>query len=389
MPPKESFENVSVTPQQQVPTDASKSLTLPRSPFVLAVALAVMVVIGAVLYWYRPFVSEPVTTVPSKMYIIGITYYPQQNDAVIGFKQNMEKLGYKEGVNVTYDLAKVVVGPTMMEEFKAAIDRMINAREDLIYATFENQALVALQETAKLAPEMPVVFITRFHDPVQYGIIKSYKSSGNNLTGVATNVSETIGRTLGFLKEVRPNLKKLGVFSDGFMVGDIGGAYLAELKNQAPKMGMQVVEFKTSAPPPEAEAEFKRIAATIKKGDIDGIFHIAGHFIGPQEALESELAIRLGIPMSAPNEDLPNGGMFSYSDLASAAGEQAAVLADKIFKGAKPVDIPVEFNAKSELTLVLGRAREAGITFPDSMLFIAANKYEDSSSFPEALHERE
>jgi len=92
--------------------------------------------------------------------------------------------------------------------------------------------------------------------------------------------------------------------------------------------------------------------------------------------------------MEVPNEDLPNGGMFSYSDQASAAGTQAAVLADKIFKGAKPADIPIEFNAKTELTLIMGRARDAGITFPDSMLFIATNKYENGSDFPEILHER-
>ena len=370
-------------PQQPVPPAPHTPFTLPR----LLLALAVVVIVGAA-YPYVPSLSGPDTTTPQKMYVIGILYYPQQTDAVIGFKQSMEKLGYKAGVNVRYDMAKVSVGPTMIDEFTAAVDRMIDAREDMIYATFENETAIALAETKKYGSDMPIVFLTRFHDPVEYGLIDSYKSSGNNATGIATNVSETIGRTLGFLKEIRPNLKKLGVFGDGFMVGDIGGAYLIELRKQAPKFGMTLVEYKTSAPPPEVEAEFQRIAASIKPGDIDGLFHIAGHYIGPQEALENDLAIRLKIPMSAPNEDLPNGGMFSYSDLASAAGEQAAVLADKIFKGAKPSDIPVEFNAKSELTLVLGRARAAGITFPDSMLFIATNKYEDSSSFPEALHER-
>lgn len=387
MPPQESSGvDVVASPEKPVAPESPKSFALSRSS--LAIVGALIFVVAGAIYWYKPVMSGLGTTAPLKMYVIGILYYPQQTDAVIGFKQGMENHGYKEGVNVRYDLAKVSVGPTMMEEFTAAVDRMINAHEDMIYATFENEAAVALQETKKYQSDMPIVFITRFHDPVQYGLIPSYKSSGNNSTGVATNVSETIGRTLGFLKDIRPNLKKLGVFSDGFMVGDIGDAYLIELKNQAPKFGIEVVEYKTSVPPPEAEAEFRRIAATIKKGDIDGIFHIAGHFIGPQETLENELAIRLKIPMSAPNEDLPNGGMFSYSDLASAAGEQAAVLADKIFKGTKPADIPVEFNAKSELSLVLARARDAGITFPDSMLFIATNKYEDSSSFPEILHER-
>ncbi|OGG56573.1 hypothetical protein A2680_03120 [Candidatus Kaiserbacteria bacterium RIFCSPHIGHO2_01_FULL_55_37] len=391
MPPQENAGTNAggpLTGAVPVPSGQTESGGSPRMPHAAVIASVAIVVIAASLYWYKLSNSGGAAPMLAKTYAIGITYYPQQNDAVIGFKKSMESLGYKEGVNVRYDLAKVSVGPTMMEEFKTAIDRMVGDNVDLIYATFENQASVALESTKKLAPGLPVVFITRFHDPVEYGLISSYKSSGNNATGVATNISETIGRTLGFLKEIRPGLKKLGVFGDGFMVGDIGGAYLIELRKQASKFGMTLVEYKTSAPPGEAEAEFHRVAASIKPGDIDGIFHIAGHYIGPQEALENDLAVRLKVPMSAPNEDLPNGGMLSYSDLASAAGEQAAVVADKIFKGAKPADIPVEFNAKSELTLVLGRARAAGITFPDSMLFIAANKYEDGSSFPEVLRER-
>ncbi len=389
MPPQESAGTDTRTPPPEITSpEAAHTSASSRPLLALVGALVALLAAGAAFYGYELLTAGPEASAPAKTYVIGITFYPQQNDAVIGFKKSMESLGYKEGVNVRYDLAKVSVGPTMMEEFKTAIDRMISNKVDLIYATFENQASLALEGTKRLAPDLPVVFITRFHDPLEYGLIESYKSSGNNATGIATNVSETIGRTLGFLKEVRPGLKKLGVFGDGFMVGDIGGAYLIELRKQVPKFGMTLVEYTTPAPPPEAEAEFHRVAASIKPGDIDGLFHIAGHFIGPQETLENELAIRLKIPMSAPNEDLPNGGMFSYSDLASAAGEQAAVLADKIFKGAKPADIPVEFNAKSELTLVLGRARAAGITFPDSMLFIATNKYEDSSSFPEVLHER-
>lgn len=389
MPPQESVGTETRTPPPEVSTPQTvQSPLTSRSLPTLVGALVAVLAAGAAFYGYELLTAGPAASAPAKMYVIGILYYPQQNDAVIAFQKNMEKLGYKEGVNVRYDLAKVSVGPTMIEEFRAAADRMVASKEDMIYATFENETAIALEETKKYGSDIPIVFLTRFHDPLEYGLIESYKSSGNNATGIATNVSETIGRTLGFLKEIRPGLKKLGVFGDGFMVGDIGGAYLVELRKQAPKFGMTLVEYTTSAPPPEAEAEFHRVAASIKPGDIDGLFHIAGHYIGPQEALENDLAIRLKIPMSAPNEDLPNGGMFSYSDLASAAGEQAAVLADKIFKGAKPADIPVEFNAKSELTLVLGRARAAGITFPDSMLFIAANKYEDSSSFPEVLHER-
>src|SRR3990167_1548425 len=104
MPPQESPENVNVTPQQQVPVETPKPSALPHSPLALAAALAVLVVIGAALYWYKPFVSGPVTTAPSKTYVVGILYFPQQTDAVIAFQKKMEELGYREEVNVRYDM---------------------------------------------------------------------------------------------------------------------------------------------------------------------------------------------------------------------------------------------------------------------------------------------
>src|SRR3989344_6106579 len=143
-----------------------------------------------------------------------------------------------------------------------------------------------------------------------------------------------------------------------------------------------IVEYTTDAPPPQAKAEFERIAATIKKGDIDAMMHIAGHYYETQEAGESELAIRLGIPMATNYEDIPRGGHFTLSNGTRESGEQAAVMADKIFRGTKPSDIPIEYAQKDILSLHLGRARAAGFTFPESMLYLATNKYEDDSAFP-------
>src|SRR3990167_11197594 len=101
MPPQESPENVNVTPQQQAPVETPKSSALPHSPLALAAALAVVVAIGAALYWWYEPLSGPAA--PSKTYVIGILQFPQQTDAVIAFQKKMEELGYREGVNVRYD----------------------------------------------------------------------------------------------------------------------------------------------------------------------------------------------------------------------------------------------------------------------------------------------
>jgi len=343
----------------------------------LLTGVVIIVAAGGLLYWSGIFSgSENDLQGPKK---IGILSFRQFNDVAAGFKNEMTALGYADA---EYMERLAIPGPTMLPDIEAHVREMVAADVDAIWTSLEMQAKIAVDVTKELGrTDIPIVFMTRFHDPVDYQVINSFQSSGNNSTGVVTNLQEIVQRTLGFFKEIDPDFKKLGVFADGFIVGDIGGEYFKELKAQAPRFGMQLVEYKTSVPPPQAETEFNKIAATIKKGDIDGLFHIAGHFYGTQEAGEGKLAIRLGIPMAAPYEDLPNGGLFSYSDDFGESGRQTAGILDQIFKGTKPADMPVRYGANNILTLMLGRAREAGVTFPDSMLFIAKNKFEDNSAF--------
>jgi len=340
------------------------------------VATAVLLVVLAVVGWfaYQKFPQKAVFEPKAQPKKIGIMYRRQHMDALEGFKSGLKKQGYGDAI---LDEVLIVASPTMDEDTKKATRKFLDEKVDLIFTTMEHDALGALNVTKEMKNETPIVFTTRFHDPEKFGLIDSFRSSRNNATGVATNLVEIVQKNLEFFKEINPKIKKIGVFSEGFMVTAIGDAYLAELKAQAPRFGYTVVEYKTKVPPPETEKAWKEIAAKIKKGDIDALFHIAGHFVNPQEKFESELAIRLGIPMAAPSEDLPNGGHFAYSDDFRDAAERAVVIADKIFKGTKPTNIPIEFVPKSFLTLNLKRAREAGIKFSDLMLDLAEVKIDE------------
>ncbi len=351
--------------------------TAHRVPWVpLISGLVALLLIAGGVYVYTTMMPAKE---PAKPKHIGIISFRQFNDVEKGFRQEMARIGYADA---TYEQYISIPGPTMMDDINRDIRLMVEHNVDAIWASLEMQAKTAVDVTNALGrSDIPVVFMTRFHDPVEFGIIKSFASSGNNSTGVATNLEEIVQRNLQFLKDINPNFKKLGVFTEGFMVDSIGAEYFKTLKEQAPLLGIQLVEYKTSAPPPQAEAEFNRIAATIKKGDIDGLFHIGGHFYGLQEKGESELAVRLGIPMVAPFEDLPNGGTFSYSDDFGTSGKITANILDRIFKGTKPSDIPIEYGSDNILTLMTGRAKQAGVTFPDSMLYLAKNKFDDNSAF--------
>lgn len=348
----------------------------------IGIGLVAILVVGAGVAAYMQGAfsfGTPEVTQDASPKKIGILSFRQFNDVVAALKPELQRLGYEDAIFLD-EIA--VPGPTMMQDIDASVRKLVAADVDAIWASLEMQAKTAVAVTKELGrTDIPIVFMTRFHDPVEFGLIDSFTSSGNNSTGVATDLSEIVQRNLQFLKDIDPDLKKLGVFSDGFIVVDIGGEYFATLKREAPRFDIELVEYKTSAPPPQAEAEFHRIAATIKKGDIDGIFHIGGHFYGIQEQAESELAIRLGIPMVAPYEDLPNGGMFSFTDDFGASGKASAALLDKVLRGEKPSNIPVGYGANNVLTLMLARARAGGVVFPDSMLYIAKNKFEDESVF--------
>ena len=344
---------------------------MPKTLKIVGITLVAIVAVFLVYLLVKATVINP-TPAEQENKTIGVLYFRQHLDTLNGMKQGMTELGYTDQ-NLKYNEILLTPGPNLYQDIDNGVRQLVNGGVDLIWISMEHQGLEALKITKEMGrTDVPIVFMARFHDPVAFGLAASYKSSGNNSTGVATDMPQNVQKTLQFFKEINPNAKKVGVFGAGFMVPpNFGDAYLEELKKQAPKFGMSVVEYKTDKAPDLTIGNWKEVADTIKPGDIDAIFHIAVHFYDPQETAETELAKRLRIPVAVPSEDLPTGGTFSYSDDFARSAAQAAVMIDKIFDDTLPKDIPVEFGSKQILRLNLKRASETGITFPNSMLFIA------------------
>ena len=317
---------------------------------------------------FGPKSSDAVLAEPKT---IGIIYMRQQADAVKGLKEGMKEMGY---TNVTYKEVEAFP-PTTAVETPKTVKNFVETGVDLIYVTLENHTIPAMATLRSLGrTDIPVVFLSRFHDPVKIGLAKSFSNPGGNATGIAEDIVKLVQKHLEFIKKVTPTASKIGAFTEGFMVPDLGDIFLAELKIQAKKFGLTVVEYTTKVPPPEAEKTWHTTADKIKKGDIDAIYHIAGHFFDLQEVAEATLAARLGILHVAPPEDLLTGGHLAYSDDMVETGKQAARMMDKIFRGTDAGTIPIEFPKSELLTLQIARAKEAGIKFPDSLLFIAGKK---------------
>jgi putative ABC transport system substrate-binding protein len=391
MPPTNEPLSSTGAPVSSAPVQSQDPSSSSHNPLLIGGAFVALVLAAAAGYYY---VAGGAATMPKEPVVIGITGFNQQKEAHEAFKARMTELGYVEGRDVIYDETFVLPGPNMIEDHTRNLERLLDPAlgVDLLWLSLEIQAKIAVDMTRERGLDIPIVFISRFHDPVEYGLVESYRSSGNNATGVASNLLDIVQKHLEFFKEINPDMKTLGVFTEGFWVPPLSARYFEEIERQAPQFGIAIKEYTTDVPPPQAEAAFHEIAATIEKGDIDALIHIAGHPYASQQVGELELATRLGIPHAAPFEDLPGGGHFSYSDIFGLSAAQSATMVDKILRGAKPSDIPIEYGAHSELWLVLDRAEAAGITFPESMRFKAAQIFETEDQIPrpeEDDHEEE
>src|SRR3989344_1589714 len=347
--------------------------------FRVLVVVATLVIIAVILLSLvkifqatPPKAPEPSMAL-SKPRTIGVLFVRQSADALEGIKMGLKELGY---TNITFKEI-LMDSQTTIEDVENLTKKLVGEKVDLIYATGESRAQGAINATKEIGDDTPIVYLSNFHDPVAYGLAKSFISSGNNATGVARNIAKELERQLELLQKIKPGIKKIGVFGRGFVVQELGGEFLSELKGRAPKFGYEVIEYTTSVTPPNTGVAFDTAAATIKPGDIDALYHIAGHFYSTQEVAETALAVRLQIPMVAPLEDLPNGGHFGYSGDFSIAGKQVAKMADKIFRGANPRDIPLEYVEETLLVIYPVRARLAGVEFPGSVLEIADNIVND------------
>lgn len=346
----------------------------------VGVVLAVIGFFFMKVFQATPPAAPEISKVLSEPKTIGIIYFRQQTEAVQGFKEELKDLGYS---NIVFKEFVLLANDEMIQQAIDATKTLVDEKVDLIYANLEFQGRAAIQTTKEMGSTIPIIFLSQFHDPISYGLAQSFRSSGNNATGVALNIVEVVQKQLEFLKKIRPNAKKIGVFTDGFMVPPLSEEFYPEFRRQAAKFGFEVITYTTNAPPPEAEKVWRATAAAIKPGDIDALYHIAGHYFdsneksGTQEAAESALAARLQIPMVAPIEDLPNGGHFGYSGDFIGAGKQNARMADKIFRGTKPSDIPLEYSEQISLVVYPVRARLAGVEFLESVLSIATRIVND------------
>ena len=287
-----------------------------------------------------------------KTYTIGVASEETSQDVVFdGFKAGMTELGYVEGKNVTYIFHSGV--GTDPQKNEAEIKNYIGQKADLLLTL--GTAPSAAAKRAVEGTGTPVVFAPVLN-PVAEGLVKSISHPGGNLTGIqAVNFSV---KALEWLLKIAPDTKK--VYVPYHPADQVALVLIKPLPDAAAKLGVELVLDEVSS----GEEELAAIKSLPKDS---AILFVISPSLAPSLENALKLAAELRIPTGTTTGQAKDKTLFGYVDDLPQAGKQAAVLADKIFKGTKPGDLPVETDEMS-LIINLKTAQAIGLDIPDTIL---------------------
>jgi len=270
------------------------------------------------------------------------------------FKEGLQKLGYQDGRNIRIEFRNAEGKEERLAEYAAELVRL---KVDVLVVRLTQAIHAAKQATT----EIPIVMVSAA-DPVGTGLVASLARPGGNITGTSSTTRETSSKILEFVREVLPRAKRVAVLvnaNDPF-----SKLFLAQIQAAGQKAGVEILPA--------------MIRAT---GDMDKAFpdfvKRRAEFIIVQPSLPlkraAELALKHRLPAISPNANFPteDGGLMAYSSMAGESQRDAAGYVDKILKGAKPADLPVQQPTRFELVLNTKTAKALGIKFPQSLLLRA------------------
>jgi putative ABC transport system substrate-binding protein len=290
----------------------------------------------------------------SRTFTVGVLNISRNLDeSLVGFKEGMTELGYTEGKNIHY----LYDGPTKeISKLSVAARNLLAAKVDLILTITTPATLAAKEATAGIG--LPVVFAI-VTDPVGAGIVKSMRQPGGNITGVTFGPQEA--RRLEWLVRIAPDIRQIYA---PFNPKDKSPVLaLKMVRNAAAKLGVELITREVHDPETLEDAVLNIPA------EADAVFLLPDSYIGTRMPDLVATATKRNLPFSVPNiMDVQNYDILtSFGIDQHLAGKQTARLADQIFKGARPADLPVE-TAEFYLAVNLKTAETIGLTIPDEIL---------------------
>ena len=273
------------------------------------------------------------------------------------FKQGMHDLGWLEGKNVEYE---IVSAEGDMNRLDALARELVAHKVDVIVAT-ASQATHAAQRATKTIP----IVMTGVGDPVGSGFVASLAKPGGNITGISSQAVELLGKQIQILHEVTPLSRRIAILSNEGNPSH--AAYRAAAQRACAALGLTAVWVVASAPAELAGA----VEQIVRQRSQAVVVVTDGMYFSERESLQALLQThRLPVAYGL-REHVVAGGLLSYAADLAANFRYVTKYVDKILKGAKPAELPVEQPTKFELVINLKTAKSLGLTIPPSLLLRA------------------
>ena len=294
---------------------------------------------------------------PPKIPRIGYLAFgsPSANPARIeAFRQGMRELGYVEGKNIFIEWRSAEGNADRLPSLAAELLRL---KVEIVVTNGPYSTRAAKAATVTI----PIVMM-QVGDPVGDGIVASLARPGANITGLSSVAPELSGKRLELLKEIVPKLSRVAVFGSSTNPNTAGAFKEVELAAGALKMKLQYLDV---LGPKDFDTAFRAAV----KGRAEAVLTLGGALFNSQRTQVVELAAKSRLPAIYPGQALVEaGGLMSYGVNNSELDRRAATYVDKILKGAKPADLPVEQPKKFELIINLKAAKQIGLTIPPNVL---------------------
>jgi putative ABC transport system substrate-binding protein len=271
------------------------------------------------------------------------------------FRQGLGELGWIEGRNISieYRYAEDIA------DLNARAAELVRLKVDII-VTSATGTLPAKEATQTI----PIVMASAA-DPVMLGMVGSLARPGGNVTGLSQISSELVGKRLELLKEIVPSLSRVAVmWNPGFRGSTVNWQ---EMKRPAKDLALELHSLETRSP-----SDFDRVFADARRAHVGALAIMPNPIFAGNLRRIADLAIKSRLPaIFNLREFVESGGLVAYGPNRTDEFRRAATYVDKILKGAKPADLPVEQPTKFELVINLKTAKALGLTIPQSLLLRA------------------
>jgi putative tryptophan/tyrosine transport system substrate-binding protein len=316
----------------------------------LSIFICVTVILASVLIAH----AQQPGKIPRIGYLTGVS--PSTNSARHeAFRQGLRELGYVEGKNIVIDWRSA---EGKFDRLPALAAELVRLNVNII-VTGGGATTRAVKEVTTTIP----IVMAQDGDPVGNGFVASLARPGGNITGLATFAPELSGKRLELLKEIVPRLSRVAVLGNSAQPGN--AQTLREVELAAKAFGVQL-QYLDILGPKDIATAFQAAS----KGRADAVLILVAGLVATSERSQiAHLAVKGRLPMIYDRpEAMEEGGLMSYGVSTADLDRRAATYVDKILKGAKPADLPVEQPTKFEFIINLKTAKQIGLTIPPNVL---------------------